>query len=245
MSLTSLSIILTVIVLQFHYIGSYAPEISENFYNFFTRRIAPWIGMLNKVKIYESKQLLNSKKSESISQLETSLTECDNNVNSIKKDLVLLSSDQVHSSAKSYAKNFYKKRETGNYIKIQAEKNRDYGVKLKINHQAKNDQNFYQVNETTNILNKIKKRESFRMEDCFKKIEMFSLNIQRYISLHEHQEMDINIRNKWKLIAEIIDRFIFWIFLIITFLSTIMFLLILPYLKNNYFSKSLHLQKNK
>ena len=249
MSLTSLSIILTVIVLQFHYIGSYAPEISENFYNFFTRKIAPWSGMLNKVQIYESKQLLISKKSEPISQLETSLTECNNNVNTIKKDLVLLSSDQVHSSDKVYAKNLYKKRDTGNYIKIQAEKNKDYGVKLKINDQAKsgliiNDQNFYQVYETTNTINKINKRDTFRMEDCFKKIEMFSLNIQRYINLHEHQEMNTNIRNKWKLIAEIIDRFIFWIFLIITFVSTIMLLLVIPYLKNNYFFKNLLLKKN-
>ena len=108
MSLTSISIILTVIVLQFHYTGSYAPEISDGFYNFFTKYIAKMIGMLNKVQIYESKQLLISKKSEPISQLETSLTECNNNVNTIKKDLVLLSSDQVHSSDKLYAKNYDK-----------------------------------------------------------------------------------------------------------------------------------------
>ena len=71
------------------------------------------------------------------------------------------------------------------------------------------------------------------MEDCVKKISCLTLKIQRYISLHEEQEKDINVRNKLKLIAEIIDRFFFWIFLVITFTSTITLLLIIPYLKNN------------
>jgi hypothetical protein len=128
------------------------------------------------------------------------------------------------------------------YIKI-IKYNTDYGMDEETN-QFIDNQDVLQIKEATNFNKKRKKNATNKIEDCFKKIEMLSINIQRYINLHEHQEMDANIRNKWKLIAEIIDRFIFWIFLIITFVSTIMLLLVIPYLKNNYFFKNLLLKKN-
>jgi len=272
MSLTSLSIILTVIVLQLHYTGSYAPEISDGLYNFLTKHIAVWIGMSSTVQRYESKRNLLFKRksifepifnSEKISNLESSLVDCKNNVNSIKNDLILYTANSsLTRCGLNSSKNKHKKKlsirnssgkclennEIDKYIEIHTEKNIDYGVKLKINDQPKiipiidnNHQNFIQVKES--IDKSHRKSKISRMENCMKKIDIFSMNIQRYITLHEDQEIDNNIKHKWKLIAEIIDRFLFWIFLVITFVSTVMLLLIIPYLKNNYFSKSLHIRK--
>jgi nicotinic acetylcholine receptor len=66
MSLTSLSIILTVLVLNLHHHGHHAPPIvPEKFYAYMTRQIAPTIGMMNIVKRFElnrfkvDKDLLN------------------------------------------------------------------------------------------------------------------------------------------------------------------------------------------
>ena len=246
MSLTSLSIILTVIVLQFHYIGAYAPEISDGFYNFFTKYIAKMIGMSNTVQRYESNLKKNQPKSEKICQ--KSLPNYKDNVNSMNNGFIIFPSNTVHSPNNQYSINTPLKMiqyESNNKLKrnnndiINSHKNIDFGVELKINDQAKilSSVTEQKTREATNILKKRKSNFNNKMEDCVKKINCLTLNIQRYISLHEEQEIDINIRNKLKLIAEIIDRFLFWIFLIITFTSTITLLLILPYLKNNYFSK--------
>jgi hypothetical protein len=264
-SLTSLSIILTVIVLQFHYTGSYTPDVPDRLYNFFTKYVAKVIGMSKTVQIYESKRnLVNRRKSvfkpsdpEKITQLESSFLDYQNNMNSLKNDLILFTADQLHQSGLNSTKNKFRKKFnmncgsgknffcTKNYSDILFinKNNTDYGLDEEIN-QFIDNQDVLQIKEATNINKKRKKSTANKIEDCFKKIEMFSLNIQRYINFHENQEMDTNIRNKWKLIAEIIDRFIFWIFLIITFVSTIMLLLVVPYLKNNYFFKNLLLKKN-
>jgi hypothetical protein len=242
MSLTSISIILTVIVLQFHYTGSYAPEISDGLYNFFTKYIAIWIGMSETVQRYESKRNLkkNSKKNEPKSE------------NSMKNGFIIFPSNNMHSSNNQYSINTPMNKhkmieyESNNKLNrkidiINSHKNTNFGVELKINDQAKMVSSFPEpkTREATNILKKRKSSINNKMEDCVKKISCLTLNIQRYISLHEEQEKDINVRNKLKLIAEIIDRFLFWIFLVITFTSTITLLLIIPYLKNNYFSKKL------
>lgn len=253
MSLTSMSIILTVIVLQFHYTGSYAPEISDGLYNFFTKYIAIWIGMSNTVQRYESNLKKNSKKNEPKSEkiCQKSLPNYKDNVNSMNNGFIIFPSNTVHSPNNQYSINTSLNKhkmiqyESNNKLKrnnndiINSHKNIDFGVELKINDQAKilSSVSEQKTREATNILNKRKSNFNNKMEDCVKKINCLTLNIQRYISLHEEQEIDINVRNKLKLIAEIIDRFLFWIFLIITFTSTITLLLILPYLKNNYFSK--------
>ncbi len=54
MSLTSLSIILTVLVLQFHHSGQFAPEMPKNLYDFMTKKVAAFICMSDTVRRYEA-----------------------------------------------------------------------------------------------------------------------------------------------------------------------------------------------
>ena len=116
-SLTSLSIILTVIVLQFHYTGSYTPDMPDRFYNFFTKYVAKMIGMSKTVQIYESQRNLITKRksvfksdSEKITQLESSFLDYQNNMNSLKNDLILFTADQVHQSVLNSTKNKFRKK---------------------------------------------------------------------------------------------------------------------------------------
>ena len=102
----------------------------------------------------------------------------------------------------------------------------------------------FEINDTQNdkesnghigLDNHQKYKSNHQMDDCVKKIDIFSANIQRYLDLHELEELNSYKKNDWKLIASIIDRFLFWIFLVITFVSTVMLLIVIPFLKNNYF----------
>jgi hypothetical protein len=43
------------------------------------------------------------------------------------------------------------------------------------------------------------------------------------------QTRDDTIRREWKMLAETVDRWLFWIFFFITTVSTMLFLVILPY----------------
>ena len=41
-----------------------------------------------------------------------------------------------------------------------------------------------------------------------------------------------NLQNEWKLVALIVDRVLFWLFSILTIVSSVILLLVLPILKN-------------
>lgn len=296
MSLTSLSIILTVLVLQLHYTGSFAPDVSENLYRFMTRTIASRIGMSNTVKRYEAKRNLilkkrqkcampnnyESSKTEKLSQIETSLVDCRKNINAIKNDLKYLSENQssfkkgrnLYSNMSQRALKRTKSKQVPNdhasrivlldetlvkNIEIKKENNinNECGINLKIETDTSskrlpiNDLSQYynngiyeikQVNGHVNNndyvfcnKNTNNSKTNYQIDDCVKKIDIFSNNLQRYLDLHEMEEINNYKKNEWKLIASIIDRFLFWIFLVITFISTIMLLIVIPYLKNNYF----------
>ena len=51
----------------------------------------------------------------------------------------------------------------------------------------------------------------------------------------DQQNKDDQIRREWRLLAEIIDKWLFWAFFIITTLSTAIFIVILPYGKRGKF----------
>ena len=65
MGLTSMSIILTVFVLQLHYAGHYSPRMSRGVYDFMTRKIAYYICMSSTVEQYESHMRRNMERFES------------------------------------------------------------------------------------------------------------------------------------------------------------------------------------
>lgn len=303
MSLTSLSIILTVLVLQLHYTGSFAPDISESLYDFMTKKIATRIGMSETVKRYEAKRSLMLKKRENLklngahsisienhksdtklTQIESSLVDCRKNINTIRNDLKQINenqasfkrrnmptnmsqrvlkrnrSKQTQQTSKDQLSKLTLQNETSTKnIEIQKENSQnsnEHVINLKIETDAYSkrlpindlnhfyNNNIYEIKQmnghVTNSDNFIFKntnsiKTNNQIEDCVKKIDIFSSNLQRYLDLHEVEELNNHKKNEWKLIASIIDRFLFWIFLVMTFVSTVMLLIIIPYLKNNHF----------
>lgn len=96
MSLTSMSIILTVLVLQLHHAGQFAPTLSRPVYEFMTRKLAVVVFMTSTVKRYEDTNREMKRKYElSRTSLDNSkaksnqvLKNCDQKLNLLKDNLV-------------------------------------------------------------------------------------------------------------------------------------------------------------
>ncbi len=76
-----------------------------------------------------------------------------------------------------------------------------------------------------NQLSSIKEHSSV-CQNCKRKY--FSCNLIESIDPETKSLIRNNLQNEWKLIALIVDRFLFWIFSICTFFSTIILLVIVP-----------------
>ena len=63
-------------------------------------------------------------------------------------------------------------------------------------------------------------------------LDMLTLNLKSYLQRQRFHNLNHNLQNEWKLIARIVDRLLFWIFTFITFLSSILLLVIVPLVKN-------------
>jgi hypothetical protein len=114
MSLTSMSIVLTVFVLQLHHATQFAPSVPRNVYRVFTRSVAVWVGMRNVVRRFErsqasmsSLQAMNSKavSGQASSALKSDLRECSDALNSL-----IQNEKQNASPSKTSDKNTHQKR---------------------------------------------------------------------------------------------------------------------------------------
>ena len=63
-------------------------------------------------------------------------------------------------------------------------------------------------------------------------LDMLTLNLKSYLRRQHFHHLNHNLQNEWKLIARIVDRLLFWLFTLITFLSSILLLVIVPLVKN-------------
>ena len=82
--------------------------------------------------------------------------------------------------------------------------------------------------ESLNDYNKLSsiKEHSSICQNCKRKY--LSCNLIENIDQDAKNLIRNNLQNEWKLIALIVDRFLFWIFSILTFFSTIILLVIVP-----------------
>jgi hypothetical protein len=53
--------------------------------------------------------------------------------------------------------------------------------------------------------------------------------VKGLLEKEDMQARDDHIRREWKMLAETVDRWLFWTFFLITTVSTLLFLVILPY----------------
>ena len=63
-------------------------------------------------------------------------------------------------------------------------------------------------------------------------LDKLNKNVDDYVKRHGHDERIEQLKNEWKLVALILDRFFFWVFAFITVFSTVLLLIVIPLLKN-------------
>ena len=63
-------------------------------------------------------------------------------------------------------------------------------------------------------------------------LEIFSKSLKNYLKRQECDQAKDELQNEWKLVALIVDRLLFWLFTLLTMISSFILLLILPILKN-------------
>lgn len=183
MSLTSISIILTVIVLQVHHKSIFTPAIPKNFYHFMTRKIARVIGMHNTVERYEALSI-SSTKNKCTHLRESPCNSITRTSSMINRNLLTLDQNTRRTS---------KVENTDDNLNNQEWCDHCVAVC---------------ATETALIDN---------MNKIFEKLN-FTANE--------------NKQTEWKLIALIIDRLLFWGFTIMTLISSLLLLIILPVLKH-------------
>lgn len=64
-------------------------------------------------------------------------------------------------------------------------------------------------------------------------------SIQHLISKQEEVEAQNNLVAEWRLVAQVVDRILFWLFFIFTFSSSAMILLVLPIYKRSWYGSPL------
>ena len=84
------------------------------------------------------------------------------------------------------------------------------------------------------------RQPSIEKNDYLNTIDLLTRKMKLYLEKQDFKTTKINLRNEWKLIALIFDRFLFWIFTVLTVISSILLLVILPILKDAGFIKPVY-----
>ena len=74
--------------------------------------------------------------------------------------------------------------------------------------------------------------ELFNVTRLNDSLDMLTTNLKSYLKRQQFHQMNHNLQNEWKLIALIFDRLLFWIFTLVTLISSIILLVIVPLVKN-------------
>lgn len=278
MSLTSLSIILTVVVLNLHHTGPASPAMPEKFYFFMTRKVAKWVFMKETVKIFESnrsksiqgnlaykyslpKLNLNNKKSNLFKTFCVCCKKYDefSNSNNSKSGTKILNNDKIEILVDGYPKienhdasekflqtkipntsnssdsDFFQeiiKTRSSEFKEMYFLKNRSpfskTGEKIKSNGLS------FPINKCKCHLCQIKVRKNSNQnqKSLLNTLDNFTNNLNEFLLKIDKNILQLSVQNEWKLIAMIIDRFLFWIFTFLTIFSSFVLLVAIPVLKN-------------
>ncbi|RNA26264.1 neuronal acetylcholine receptor subunit alpha-10-like [Brachionus plicatilis] len=280
MSLTSLSIILTVVVLNLHHAGPVSPKIPENVYFFMTRKVAKWIFMKGTVQIFESNRtnsiqeslncdskLFKFKLYDKKFNLMKNLSSCCRSrgfdeiysSNGAKSAIGILANDRTDLDANDFIKTNYqdtneKILKTRKLKTSYSSDSEDFHEVIKSRSSEFKDTSYHKSRSphvktaekvNSNGLNvpitkckcnlcqvKVRRYSNQYQKDLLNILDNFTNNLKECLVKIEKNIVQINSTNEWKLIAMIIDRFLFWIFTFLTILSTFVLLVAIPVLKN-------------
>lgn len=253
MALTSLSIVLTVYVLQLHHSGPVVIPIPHSFKYSLVRHIAPVIGMKKIVQIYAQEHNLIEKddvyrcfaspKTKSIEsplirqkkhyahphrhhhhhhhqyRFKSRSNEIHDDDSSTHDDE---HPDDHHGSVKPSAAVSVG---NGDIRSRRAEtKKRSRSRRAQI---VLIPQTAQQITPTEII-----RHPRVQYEFLNSNLYLLEKHLKHLIGKQKHEEERNEIVNEWKLMALIMDRLLFWLFTALTILSTVLCLIIIPYLKN-------------
>ncbi|CAF3914274.1 unnamed protein product [Adineta steineri] len=256
MALTSLSIVLTVYVLQLHHSGPVIISIPHTFKYSLVRYIAPFIGMTKIVQIYAEEHNL----------IETDdVYRCFAAIPTKPIDTSVIDNEKKYVYQK---KNIKHRQENSHREETRQNHNDEYDDDDEDEEKMKQfipntlERSNGDIRSSSTAINKrtyshhhhrsrsrpsqivlIPEQShplpSIRNTNITSHYELFNSNMYllekhlKHIMDKQKLEEDRNeIVNEWKLMALIMDRLLFWIFMTLTFVSTILCLIIIPLLKN-------------
>ena len=238
MTLTSMSIVLTVFVLQLHHTTQYSPRIPIRMYRVFTRVIACMIGMQNVVGRFERLQKTiesNSCRLAAAASLLDLSSENENEYEEEKETCYQFSelnisglakcdseSSQILDSLRSFNASNYSKLNMNNEGGHDSMSPKDQQLRPCGSRQVK------------------RRRKSKSLKICIERLE----KLEKFNPPSSNDDNDDDkkniIKNEWKLIALIVDRVLFWVFSVLILVSSVAILFVVPLLKNANIIKALN-----
>lgn len=261
MSLTSTSIVLTVLVLHLHHAGQFAPTLPRKFYYFMTKKVAFYVGMNSTVRRYESMDQKDKNDRNKNDHIKSAILNCNDEVLSLKNSLCIIKDDSIKKNCRCNSLStciFYDHSELNKKSSENLQKSIQNTLKKSITSDNENINNFSTMNKQPSNLNEIsesstslssrKKHQSFMIPissmciECSRvkqinkehidSLNIFSKYLKEFIKKDDLSCHNNNLQNEWKLVALIVDRVLFWLFSILTIVSSVILLLVLPILKN-------------
>ncbi|CAF3368314.1 unnamed protein product [Rotaria socialis] len=260
MALTSLSIVLTVYVLQLHHSGPVVIPIPHAFKYSLIRYIAPAIGMRSTIQIYAQEHNLVETdevyrcfaKSKTRPPIESPLIKNKNKFISAQKNNIKYRKSSSYQKEVQLYDNNSGDDEDDDDKKIMKEFlassptcNGDIHTIPPSNKRSNNQHHHRSRSRVPQIVlipqqsHPLSSSPSPRNVHNHSQYEYFNSNmsllekhLKHLIDKQKHEEDRNEIINEWKLMALIMDRLLFWLFASLTILSTLLCLIIIPFLKN-------------
>ncbi|CAF1438036.1 unnamed protein product [Didymodactylos carnosus] len=224
MGLTSLSIVLTVYVLQLHHSGPVVTRVPHHFKYTLVHIIAPIIGMHETVAIYANEHNLT---------LSDDVYKCYSKVKySTRKRMYKkrLSTPAESDDEQSLRKETRVPVSNGN-LRPNSHNIRQATPPILLIRPRSSSRTDYQKHSPKTIQNS--NSSSLHHHLFNSNMYLLEKHLKHLIVKQQNEEERNEIINEWKLMALIMDRLLFWLFTFLTLLSSVLSLIIIPCLKNS------------